>query len=201
LLNIAKIELASATEVEGHFSDVIYFQGCYRNCNYCFNPGLKAIGGGVWSTIDDIIKSLSSLSDVVVFSGGEPLIQFNDAMRELITKLKLKGKSVVLHTAAFHSDAFCWFDKVLLCIKTWEYDENFIRFSEHRHANNMYPLIIPVVVVNHRQFNWRGFKYLLTRLDHLHIRYKDDKLIDSRKIYKTLKNYKKQLLVFKKLWI
>lgn len=50
---------------------VVYFQGCFHDCEGCHNPDLQPLNGGYEANVPII----DSLYDSVVLTGGEPLLQ------------------------------------------------------------------------------------------------------------------------------
>jgi len=76
-MKVAKIELNSPAEVENEFADIVFFQGCKRDCVYCFNPELKKKPEFDHEmSVKEIAQYVyNSFSSVVVLTGGEPLDQ------------------------------------------------------------------------------------------------------------------------------
>jgi len=187
-MRIAKIINDSPAEVEGHFADVIYMQGCNRNCCYCFNPELRDL-----NKYCEIQADLTgTLSDVVVITGGEPCIQDIYSLIFFI-KNDLK-KKIVIETAEFCADYWDLADKILYCIKTFDINEEALKEIDN------FDNVIPVVVVGHPCFDWNGFVKAINSFDKpIYIRYYNDEVRDARKLWKVLHVYNKKYKVFKKI--
>ena len=193
-MKVANIKLNSTAEVKEHFADIIFFQGCKRNCGYCFNPELKSFDGGTKMTADDICNSLSDMSDVVVLTGGEPLIQNIVELGKLITRLKFKRKKVVVETSMYHPLIVGLADKVLYTIKT--FDINTKDLLTLRDMSN----IDFCIVVGHNDFNMDGFKlaHKLIRKNIYH-RFAMDIPVRFMRLYQYVKSIGKDFTVFRKI--
>lgn len=193
-MRIAKIINDSPAEVEGHFADIIYVQGCPRNCCYCFNPELKDFNRDIKHEkfYPYRMLNLSTLSDVVVITGGEPSGQY---LNELIEHIKtILKKKLVIETSYFNMYQWMEADKILYCIKTFDIDEWTLK-KVNDHDN-----VIPVVVVGHECFNMEGFKKAVKIIDkEIYIRYYNDSPKPVNEIYKVIKMLGKKYKVFKKI--
>ncbi len=70
----------------------IWFQGCKKRCDGCFNPKTHPIKAGSKINISKIIKEIASLTgriEGITLSGGEPLLQFKGVVK-ICKKLKKK---------------------------------------------------------------------------------------------------------------
>jgi len=191
-MRISAIVNDSPSEVEGHFSDVIYFQGCNKACGYCFNPKLQDPSGGMDVDYNYILNHLSDLSDVVVLTGGEPLDQTGTLT--LIHRLKSAGKIVVLETSVIGTE-WDYVDKVLYCIKTFDPPNVSVLFGLHQHTN-----VIPVVVIGHEWFNKRMFGAIARIMKgDLWFRYYNDSPCDLTYVYRIIKREGKKFKVLKKI--
>jgi len=193
-MKLAKINMNSPAEVKGEFSDVVFFQGCTRNCVYCFNPELKEMGTYEQNKpFKEIAQALyNSFSGVVVLSGGEPLDQPRDEILNLIKLLIYTGKKVVLETSKFDSKIFKEVTHVLYTIKSWDIDKSaLISISDMKN-------VTPVVITDHKDFNWNGYMDALECLDIIYHRPYDGLLISRKwtQLYKLAKKYKTQLKRF-----
>ena len=81
------------------FADVIYFRGCSRCCEYCFNRELACNTGNNMNTFDILKVLYTSPSRWVVLSGGEPLEQNLLDLKDLIDKIHDMGKKVCVLTS------------------------------------------------------------------------------------------------------
>lgn len=162
--SIANIEKESTAEVEGHISDIIYFNGCLRDCCYCFNKELKEYKEENMS-LDDIIEELSPLSDTAVLTGGEPLHRSSRKVRKLIQELKSIGKKVILETSVFDDDVWGMVDHVLYTAKTFSWKGDMREWSKV-YTYYSYWLDIATekftlcVVTDHPCFDEFGYKIL-----------------------------------------
>lgn len=77
--------------------DVIFVQGCSKQCKGCHNPDTWDYNGGCHRFIGDIVDELSDSSNDVTISGGEPLDQFDDLL-ELCRMLFEQGKRIWVYT-------------------------------------------------------------------------------------------------------
>ncbi len=105
-LKVFKIQRTCVHDGPG-IRTTIFFQGCGLRCRWCQNPeGLTANGVADCNyTIDEIVEIVSrdknyyfSSSGGVTLSGGEPLLQNNDYMVELLSKLKEQGIHIAVET-------------------------------------------------------------------------------------------------------
>lgn len=121
--SIAEIINESMTELKGHISDVIYFNGCTKNCCYCFNKELKEYKEKTM-TEQDIIDELSDMSDYVVLTGGEPLARYLNSINHLIQSLHIAGKKVFVETSIY--DDYIWkiSDGILYTAKTFRWKKD-----------------------------------------------------------------------------
>ena len=190
-MKIAGIINDSTAEVKGHFADVIYFQGCLRDCCYCFNPELKSFDGGEEMSITEVMGRLSHYSNVVVLTGGEPACQ---DICSLIDSIRSRVKIVVLETSFFNPEQWIKADKVLICLKTFDVDPEILKaVNEHDNA-------IPVVVICHDCFNIEGFKEILRKIKKdIYFRYCNGKPPHTQKIYSIIKRFNKPFKVFDKI--
>ena len=67
--------------------------GCNLNCSWCDTQYSKSVGRDV--SVDEIVNEVGDCRNVCI-TGGEPLLQ--EAVYELMDKLLMKGKRIVLET-------------------------------------------------------------------------------------------------------
>ena len=192
-MRVANIKLESTAEVRDHFADVIHFQGCSRRCSYCFNPTLIPFGGGEEMSSEEIVESLSELSDVVVLTGGEPLEQPVLQLQELIIKLKFKKKRIVVETSLYHPLIYNMCDKILYCIKTFDVDMETLENIRYR-ANVDF-----CIVFGHDDFNMEGFKIAHTFIRTIYHRFDRDIPRKFNEILNYIMSLRKNFLVFNKI--
>lgn len=113
----------SSKDFPGYLSAVIFLQGCAWKCGYCHNPHLipcRGTGEILFEQIQSFLEKRIGLLDAVVFSGGEPTLQF--ALPEVLEIIKKMGFKIGLHTnGAFPNrlrKALPWVDWVAIDAKT-----------------------------------------------------------------------------------
>jgi anaerobic ribonucleoside-triphosphate reductase activating protein len=94
--------------------DVVFFQGCPHHCKGCHNPQTWNFDAGTEMTVGEIVESLSTSSNNVTISGGEPLMQHEDVI-ELVYQLGKQGKTCWLYTG-FSYESFNWRMWWQLCV-------------------------------------------------------------------------------------
>ena len=87
--------------------DTIFFQGCPHHCNGCHNPQTWNFDSGTEMTVEEIVESLSTSTNNVTISGGEPLCQHHEDLLELVYQLGKQGKTCWLYTG-FSYESFNW---------------------------------------------------------------------------------------------
>jgi organic radical activating enzyme len=194
-MRVAKIKTNSTAEVKNHYSDVIYFQGCHQFCRFCFNKNMWDSEGGEEMTVMEIISKLSHFSDVVVLTGGEPLLQRD--LELLIDQLRRRTNvQIVLETSLIDQRLFPKVDKILYSFKTSQ------KYPHVQDLLDAYDNLDIVVVIGHRWFNIDNFRILLKATKkEVYVRYCDDKPRDIKKVIHALKEYKKPFKVFDQLVI
>ena len=93
MLNIYRIENNNPIYGPGKRT-VIWFRGCSLHCNGCINHELLNRDDSSYKTVNEVLKLITD--DGVTLLGGEPLEQ--EALEELIDKLKNRNKSIILFT-------------------------------------------------------------------------------------------------------
>ena len=192
-MKVAEIKTNSTAEVKGHYSDVIYFQGCTQFCRFCFNKSLWDMDGGEEMSIPEIMSKLSHFSDVVVLTGGEPLLQRD--LELLITQLRRKSDvSIVLETSLIDQRIYSLVDKVLYSFKTFQ------KYPQVQDSLDLFDNLDIVVVIGHHWFNVDNFKTLLKAVKKdVYIRYCDDKPRNIKKVIHAMREYNKPCKVFDQL--
>lgn len=95
-MRIAGIVRDSIVNGEG-IRDVVFFQGCNKQCEGCHNPDTWDYEGGCVRNSEVVAEELAGSSNDVTISGGEPLDQFLD-LAVLCDRIKKQGKSIWLYT-------------------------------------------------------------------------------------------------------
>jgi len=196
-MKLAKINMNSTAEVKGEFSDVVFFQGCSRNCIYCFNPELKENGVSEQEKgYKELAQALyHSFSGVVVLTGGEPLDQPKEEIFRLIKLLKYNNKKVVVETSKYDREIFNIATHVLYTIKTWDINTHALV-----NTSNM-KNVTPLVISDHKDFVWSGYMELFPFFDTIYFRPVNDTMMGKSwvNMYKLAKKYKTELKRFKQI--
>lgn len=77
--------------------DVVFFQGCSKQCEGCHNPQTWDYNGGTHWFMGDLINELAKSPNDVTISGGEPLDQYRDLLH-FTRALKKQGKNIWVYT-------------------------------------------------------------------------------------------------------
>jgi pyruvate formate lyase activating enzyme len=92
----------STVDWHSKVSVVLFLRGCPYRCPYCHN--YEILGGSDFvnsSKLEKIIKDSSPFVSNVVFSGGEPLLQY-EAVKDLAGYARRLGLLVGIHTNGFY---------------------------------------------------------------------------------------------------
>lgn len=86
-MKIAGIQYNSTVDYPGQVVDVIFLQGCNLECWYCHNKALidedKPGVSGLYEQLWYLVRSDSILSNGIMFSGGEPTLQYEEIVKFL----------------------------------------------------------------------------------------------------------------------
>lgn len=99
-MNIAAVTKFSLIDYPGKISAVIFTQGCPLKCIYCHNKQMQSCtnkNNVMWGDVIAWLKTRVGLLDAVVFSGGEPLMQFD--LYNKILEVQQLGFLVGIHTS------------------------------------------------------------------------------------------------------
>lgn len=79
--------------------DVLFLQGCRKNCPGCQNKSQQFHGNGVWKDIDELVDEIADKckNKKITISGGEPLEQ-KEALCILGNNLKKRGFQICVYT-------------------------------------------------------------------------------------------------------
>lgn len=106
--NISKVRLAQPLEVDSTSNGeglrmVLWFQGCFYECEGCHNPESWQLDGGKVYLIEDILKDIKKNQhcDGITFSGGDPLLQ-SEAVLSLLKEIKKLNLNVWLYSASLY---------------------------------------------------------------------------------------------------
>lgn len=97
-------QIVNSTKVVGPGTRyVVWLQGCKFNCPGCKNINTHSFEPNILLSVDEIFNDIVSQNNLtgVTFSGGEPLMQYNELL-ELIKRIKLETKlDVMLYTGYY----------------------------------------------------------------------------------------------------
>ena len=119
-MKIKVCEIFESIQGEGRFVGVpmlfIRLSGCNRRCEFCDTK--FAWEEGEWMEIKDLIKIIKkSKLDIVLWTGGEPLLQF-EAIREVIKKTNFKRHYLETNGDLFEIEMAKYFDWITFSPKT-----------------------------------------------------------------------------------
>ncbi len=77
---------------------VVFFQGCVRGCEGCFNPGTHDLGMKKSMTVEEVLRSIPSGIEGITISGGEPFLQLHGLLSLLGAIRSETGLSVMVYT-------------------------------------------------------------------------------------------------------
>lgn len=107
-LIIGDVEPFSIVDFPNHIAVVVFLQGCPWRCPFCYNQSLQPVlkeNPTDWSEekFFNLLARRKGLSDAVVFSGGEPLMQ-DQALINALKKSKELGLTTGLHTGGYRPE-------------------------------------------------------------------------------------------------
>ena len=94
----------STVDWSGHISHTIFLNGCNMRCPYCYNGDV--VKGEKFVPVQDLLDEITTASkyvDSVVFSGGEPMLQWNQVVR-MIQHARDLGLKTAIHTNGMFPD-------------------------------------------------------------------------------------------------
>lgn len=93
------LDIVEGTSVDGPgLRTSIYFAGCRHGCPGCHNPQSWDFHAGRAMTVDELMAIVVENDFDVTFSGGDPLYQPLDALRELAQRIRHAGHTVWCYT-------------------------------------------------------------------------------------------------------
>jgi pyruvate formate lyase activating enzyme len=103
MLQVGGLTPLTSIDYPGELATVVFCQGCPWRCGYCHNPDLLAPRSQhplPWPQVMDFLRRRQGLLDAVVFSGGEPTLQW--ALGEAMDEVRSLGFRIGLHTAGIY---------------------------------------------------------------------------------------------------
>lgn len=102
-MKISGINRFSVVNYPGQICCVLFAQGCPLHCSYCYNKSLLKEPLLDWNEIKEFLKKRKGVLDAIVFSGGEPLFQPEELLRDIYF-VKNLGYNVGLHITGLNSN-------------------------------------------------------------------------------------------------
>lgn len=105
LIKIGDIEKFSIVDFPGKIAVVVFMQGCPWRCPFCYNQSLQdanTASGDKWDELLSLLERRKGITDAVVFSGGEPLMQ--DGLEHAVEAVRAKGFETGLHTGGYRPE-------------------------------------------------------------------------------------------------
>ncbi len=99
-LAVAGLVPLSSCDWPGRLVATVFLQGCPWRCTYCHNASIldpRAPGQVPWRDVLDLLDRRRGLLDGLVFSGGEPTMQW--ALPDAAAQVRAAGYGVGLHTS------------------------------------------------------------------------------------------------------
>jgi len=102
-MKISGINKFSMVNYPNKIACVLFSKGCPLKCKYCYNKILLKLPTIQWSEITEFLEKRKGQLEAVVFSGGEPMAQYED-LNKAIDYCRDLGYEIGLHLTGLHSD-------------------------------------------------------------------------------------------------
>ena len=102
-MKISGLSNFSTINYPGKSCCVLFAKGCPLKCRYCYNKILLKEPEISWEELEEFLESRKNFLDAVVFSGGEPMMQYKELL-EKVSYVKSLGYFVGLHLTGLNSD-------------------------------------------------------------------------------------------------
>ena len=103
MLQISGINKFSVINYPGKVSCVLFAKGCPLHCKYCYNKILLQEPVIEENYLKNFLEKRKGVLDGVVFSGGEPMMQYQELL-ETVNYVKNLGYKIGLHLTGLNSD-------------------------------------------------------------------------------------------------
>lgn len=102
-MRISGINRFTLVNYPGKIACVLFAKGCPLKCQYCYNKRLLTEPDIEWENIESFLKQRKGQLEAVVFSGGEPMLQYQE-LNKAVDFCKSLGYEIGLHLTGLNSD-------------------------------------------------------------------------------------------------
>ena len=114
MIKISGINKFSMVNYPGKIACVLFAKGCPLKCKYCYNKVLLREPTIEEDYIKEFLEERKGLLDGVVFSGGEPMMQYRELL-ETTKYVKSLGYKIGIHITGLNSDKPEFKEIIQLC--------------------------------------------------------------------------------------
>ena len=102
-MRISGVNRFTLVNYPGKMACVLFAKGCPLHCKYCYNKRLLTEPDIEWEEIQDFLSQRKDKLEAVVFSGGEPMAQYQE-LNKAVDFCKSLGFEIGLHLTGLNSD-------------------------------------------------------------------------------------------------
>lgn len=102
-MRISGVNRFTLVNYPGKLACVLFAKGCPLHCKYCYNKILLSEPDIDWEDIKEFLEQRKGKLEAVVFSGGEPMAQYQE-LNKAVDFCKSLGFSIGLHLTGLNSD-------------------------------------------------------------------------------------------------
>ena len=102
-MKISGVNRFTLVNYPGKLACVLFAKGCPLHCKYCYNKILLSEPDIDWEDIKEFLEQRQGKLEAVVFSGGEPMAQYQE-LNAAVDFCKSLGFSIGLHLTGLNSD-------------------------------------------------------------------------------------------------
>ena len=110
-MRISGINRFTLVNYPGKIACVLFAKGCPLHCKYCYNKRLLTEPDIEWEEIKEFLQQRQDKLEAVVFSGGEPMAQYQE-LNKAVDFCKSLGYEIGLHLTGLNSDKKEFFEIV-----------------------------------------------------------------------------------------
>lgn len=131
---------------------IVYMCGCTHNCKGCHNPDLQNPKHGFDISILELLDSYlkMELCNCIVFSGGDPLYQYNELL--LFCKELSKSIDICIYTGETFENVPVELFKYIKLLKTEPYIESLGPVTANTTNQQFYDIIDEKPIQNNQYF-------------------------------------------------